>query len=157
MSFTSTQSQIHKTAALFGIKTLLLGCAIQCIKLGISRCSEGPSLFPLSEEEITSNRRLQQQLVQRSQIPQELELLRIYRPKDVSEGPVTITFESDTQYSDHKLSPRVGELLRRLLDNSELLEEESILARIIAALPAHQRPPKDRATVDEESTPSCTC
>ena len=156
MSFTSTQNHTSHIAALRAIKQLLLGTAIECIEHGISVCSGGPRLFPLPEEEVAGNHRLQQLLIQRSQVPKESDVLRLYRPNAVTEGPVTIQFESDTQYSDYKLSPRVGELFRRLLDNSEILEEETVLSRIIAALPAHSRPPKDRATIDEESTPSCT-
>ncbi|KAG8990588.1 hypothetical protein FRB94_013248 [Tulasnella sp. JGI-2019a] len=99
----------------------------------------------LLQEEVASNCHLQQYMIQKLEAPTEVELNHLFHPEILSEGPVSITFESDTQYTDYKLNPCIRELLKHLLDNLEVLAEETILSQIISALPLRKYLPKDWA------------
>ncbi len=73
-------------------------------------------------------------LSQQKGAPSVLETNRIFYPQDTGEKAPIIYFESDTQSSQYKLSVRSGELIRRLLDNADLLEQDSLLSDLITVL-----------------------
>jgi hypothetical protein len=73
-------------------------------------------------------------LTQQKGAPSVLETNRIFYPQDTGEKAPIIYFESDTQSSQYKLSVRSGELIRRLLDNADLLEQDSLLSDLITVL-----------------------
>lgn len=81
--------------------------------------------------------------------PSAQEYNRILYPEDTGEGLVSVTFESDTQYSVYHLDTRVGELVRRVLDNCELLAKKSALVDLISALA-----PDNRIVEDDDDSKS---
>lgn len=79
------------------------------------------------------------------------DLLRVLNPSPTS--LVTIHFESSTQSSSYTLGERSGELFRRLLDNSEVLEENWILTDILQALAPYQPSPDSSVNLNQEGSP----
>lgn len=59
---------------------------------------------------------------------------RIFYPEDVGENSVQVYFNSDTQLSKYRLPVRSAELIRRLLDNPDVLEHHTVLGALITAL-----------------------
>lgn len=68
-------------------------------------------------------------------------------------GNVNIEISGPSQYNNGNFSPRVGELIGRLIDNHEILEEDTVLSDLIQCLPASSRERSDASPESSDQVP----
>lgn len=62
------------------------------------------------------------------------EIGRVFKPTEVPENTAVVTFISNVQATSYSLTTRQAELVRRLLDNAQLLTDDTLLSDILACL-----------------------